>query len=342
MKNYGIIVLTNGGNMRQEKAHKIKLLKLWEILKRETDSEHRLSTRELLDKLAGEGIECDRRTLYDDIKVLNEYGYEIMQDRSRANLYYVEDRNFDIPELKILIDSVEASSFITKKKSRELISKIASLGGSHRAELLKKYSIEYNTKKHNNENIYYSVMAIGEAIDKKRKIRFQYYDTDVLKNKVLRKDGNYYIVNPCCMVYDNNNYYLVCYDDKHRQLSHYRIDRMLNAEVCTDKIDNYPNLKNSDIRNHINQLFGMYTGEKTKVKIRADNSLVDVVQDKFGDVNSFKYDNDNFVFYADVQLSPMFYSWCFSLGSKIAIIEPASAVESYRERLRVAFESIKE
>lgn len=328
--------------MRQEKAHKIKLLKLWEFLKRETDSEHRLSTRELLDKLASEGIECDRRTLYDDIKVLNEYGYEIMQDRSRANLYYVEDRNFDIPELKILIDSVEASSFITKKKSRELISKIASLGGSHRAELLKKYSIEYNTKKHNNENIYYSVMAIGEAIDKKRKIRFQYYDTDVLKNKVLRKDGNYYIVNPCCMVYDNNNYYLVCYDDKHRQLSHYRIDRMLNAEVCTDKIDNYPNLKNSDIRNHINQLFGMYTGEKTKVKIRADNSLVDVVQDKFGDVNSFKYDNDNFVFYADVQLSPMFYSWCFSLGSKIAIIEPASAVESYRERLRVAFESIKE
>lgn len=328
--------------MRQEKAHKIKLLKLWEILKRETDSEHRLSTRELLDKLAGEGIECDRRTLYDDIKVLNEYGYEIMQDRSRANLYYVEDRNFDIPELKILIDSVEASSFITKKKSRELISKIASLGGSHRAELLKKYSIEYNTKKHKNENIYYSVMAIGEAIDKKRKIRFQYYDTDVLKNKVLRKDGNYYIVNPCCMVYDNNNYYLVCYDDKHRQLSHYRIDRMLNTEVCTDKIDNYPNLKNSDIRNHINQLFGMYTGEKTKVKIRADNSLVDVVQDKFGDVNSFKYDNDNFVFYADVQLSPMFYSWCFSLGSKIAIIEPASAVESYRERLRVAFESIKE
>lgn len=328
--------------MRQEKAHKIKLLKLWEFLKRETDSEHRLSTRELLDKLASEGIECDRRTLYDDIKVLNEYGYEIMQDRSRANLYYVEDRNFDIPELKILIDSVEASSFITKKKSRELISKIASLGGSHRAELLKKYSIEYNTKKHNNENIYYSVMAIGEAIDKKRKIRFQYYDTDVLKHKVLRKDGNYYIVNPCCMVYDNNNYYLVCYDDKHRQLSHYRIDRMLNAEVCTDKIDNYPNLKNSDIRNHINQLFGMYTGEKTKVKIRADNSLVDVVQDKFGDVNSFKYDNDNFVFYADVQLSPMFYSWCFSLGSKIAIIEPASAVESYRERLRVAFESIKE
>lgn len=328
--------------MRQEKAHKIKLLKLWEFLKRETDSEHRLSTRELLDKLASEGIECDRRTLYDDIKVLNEYGYEIMQDRSRANLYYVEDRNFDIPELKILIDSVEASSFITKKKSRELISKIASLGGSHRAELLKKYSIEYNTKKHNNENIYYSVMAIGEAIDKKRKIRFQYYDTDVLKNKVLRKDGNYYLVNPCCMVYDNNNYYLVCYDDKHRQLSHYRIDRMLNAEVCTDKIDNYPNLKNSDIRNHINQLFGMYTGEKTKVKIRAGNSLVDVVQDKFGDVNSFKYDNDNFVFYADVQLSPMFYSWCFSLGSKIAIIEPASAVESYRERLRVAFESIKE
>lgn len=328
--------------MRQEKAHKIKLLKLWEFLKRETDSEHRLSTRELLDKLASEGIECDRRTLYDDIKVLNEYGYEIMQDRSRANLYYVEDRNFDIPELKILIDSVEASSFITKKKSRELISKIASLGGSHRAELLKKYSIEYNTKKHNNENIYYSVMAIGEAIDKKRKIRFQYYDTDVLKHKVLRKDGNYYIVNPCCMVYDNNNYYLVCYDDKHRKLSHYRIDRMLNAEVCTDKIDNYPNLKNSDIRNHINQLFGMYTGEKTKVKIRADNSLVDVVQDKFGDVNSFKYDNDNFVFYADVQLSPMFYSWCFSLGSKIAIIEPASAVESYRERLRVAFESIKE
>lgn len=328
--------------MRQERAHKIKLLKLWEILKRETDSEHRLSTRELLDKLASVGIECDRRTLYDDIKVLNEYGYEIMQDRSKANLYYVEDRNFDIPELKILIDAVEASSFFTKKKSRELISKIASLGGSHRAELLKKYSIEYNTKKHSNERIYYTVTEIGEAIDKKRKIRFQYYDTDVLKHKVLRKDGKYYIVNPCCMVYDNNNYYLVCYDDKHRQLSHYRIDRMLNVEACTEKIDTYPNLNNSDIRNHINQLFGMYAGEKTIVKIRADNSLVDVVQDKFGDVNSLKYDNDNFVFYADVQLSPMFYSWCFSLGSKIAIIEPASAVESYRERLSVALESIKD
>lgn len=329
--------------MRQERAHKIKLLKLWEILKRETDSEHRLSTRELLDKLASVGIECDRRTLYDDIKVLNEYGYEIMQDRSKANLYYVEDRSFDIPELKILIDAVEASSFFTKKKSRELISKIAALGGSHRAELLKKYSIEYNTKKHSNERIYYTVTEIGEAIDKKRKIRFQYYDTDVLKHKVLRKDGKYYIVNPCCMVYDNNNYYLVCYDDKHRQLSHYRIDRMLNVEACTEKIDTYPNLNNSDIRNHINQLFGMYAGEKTTVKIRASKSLVDAVLDKFGEkVNMLEYDSDNFVFYADVQLSPMFYSWCFSLGSKIAIIEPASAVESYRERLSVALDSIKE
>lgn len=329
--------------MRQEKAHKIKLLKLWEILKRETDSEHRLSTRELLDKLANEGIECDRRTLYDDIKVLNEYGYEIMQDRNRANLYYVEDRSFDIPELKIMIDAVEASSFITKKKSKLLISKVAALGGSHRAHLLKKNSIEYNAKKHSNETIYYTVMAIDEAIEKKRKIKFQYYDTDVAKKKVLRKAGEYYEVNPCCMVYDNNNYYLVCYDDKHRHPSHYRIDRMLNVSVSADKINSYPNLNNSDIRNHINQVFGMYTGEKTTVKIRADKSLVDAVQDKFGEkVNILQYDDDSFVFYADVQLSPMFYSWCFSLGSKISILEPSSAVESYKLKLSEALNSINE
>ena len=151
--------------MGKQNFSKIKLLKIWEMLKQDTDEQHPLTTNQIIEKLRSVGIECDRKTLYQDIKTLNAYGYEIIQRRGQHNnSYYVVDRNFDVPELRILIDAVQAASFITQKKTAEFIDKISALGGSNRAEILKKNIVEFNTAKHTNENIYYSIDKIDEAI----------------------------------------------------------------------------------------------------------------------------------------------------------------------------------
>lgn len=210
--------------MGKENFSKIKLLKIWEILKQESDEDHPLSTGELLARLEKNGVACDRKTLYQDIAALNSFGYEVICKRGQhSNSYYVVDRSFDVPELRVLIDAVQAASFITERKTAELIDKIAALGGSNRAEILKRNIVEFNTTKHSNESIYYSINAIEDGILSERKISFRYFDLDRSGERQLRKDGERYVVNPVAMVFANDNYYLVCYHDKHKNTASYRI-----------------------------------------------------------------------------------------------------------------------
>lgn len=185
---------------------KIKLLKLWEILSQDSDEDHPLSTKRILEKLKCQGIECDRKTLYEDIRLLNEYGYEVLCEKGQhSNRYCVVDRSFDVPELHILMDAVQAAGFITEKKTAELVNKIASLGGSNRAEVLKTNLVHFNTTKHSNENIYYSVNEIGEAILSEKKLSFLYFDYNEKRERVFRKEGSRYVVNPVATVFFNDN-----------------------------------------------------------------------------------------------------------------------------------------
>lgn len=314
--------------MGKENFSKIKLLRVWEILKQDSDENNPLTTNQILEKLSESGIICDRRTLYQDIAILNSYGYEVICKKGQhSNGYYVIDRSFDVPELRILIDAVQAASFISPKKTAELTDKIAALGGSYRADILKKNIVEFNTTKHNNEHIYYSVNAIEDAILAGKKISFQYFDLNESHERVFRKNGEKYLVNPVAMVFSNDNYYLICYHDNHDGITTYRIDRMLNVSVSEQEINKAAQPKGLNIAKHRKQSFSMFGGKTETVKFEADKDLLDVIYDKFGEDTQIRsLGNGKISFTADVEISPMFFGWCCSFGKRLKIIAPFTMV----------------
>ena len=325
--------------MNPESSRKIKLLKIWEILRQETDENHKMGTVELIAKLKKEGIEVDRKILYKDIELLNMNGYEILCDRSRSNEYYVIDRSFDIPEIRILMDAVQAASFVTEKKTKVLVDKIAELAGSKRAEVLKENIAEFNTVKSLNESIYYSIDTIIQAKDEGNKIGFYYFDYDIKREKLFRTDkatnsARWYVVNPVATVFDNDQYYLICYDDKHKGLANYRIDRMDKVTMLEEKITPNREIESIDISKHKRQLFGMYGGEVKRVTFVADKSLMDVIFDKFGSqVKIVETQNGEFSCTVEVQVGPMFIAWLCSFGTKIKVTSPPTVVKRVKEHL---------
>lgn len=204
--------------MSIQNATRIKLLKIWEILCQETDEEHPMESTVLIEKLAELGVPCERKTLYRDIETLCEYGYEVICERGKKNQYYVLDRSFDLPELHILLDAVQAASFITPQKTVQLVDKIANLAGSRKGEVIKRNIVSFNNTKNTNEKIYYSVNEIVRAITKKKQIEFLYFDYDSKHNKVYRKEGNKYVMNPYATIFSNDNYYMLAYNDKHKTI----------------------------------------------------------------------------------------------------------------------------
>ncbi len=325
----------NGTNSR-----KIKLLKIWEILSRETNENSPMPTPVLIEKLAECGIEVDRKILYSDIKLLNDFGYEVMCRRSSSNEYYVEDRKFNIPEIHILMDAVRAAGFITEKKTDELVNKIAQLAGSQRAEVLTRNIVEFNTMKSINENIYYSVYEIASAIEEKKKISFSYFDYDTKHRKVYRKKksdpskNRKYKVNPLATVFSDDNYYLICYDDWFGNLAHYRVDRMDEVTMLDTPISEAAQNNKADIVRHKQQLFGMFGGDKQKVSIEASKDLIDVVFDFFGaDLYISEKSDDKIIFTAEVQVSKPFIAWCCSFGTWVKVTAPQTVVDTVKEYL---------
>lgn len=317
--------------MSKENYQKVKLLKIYELLYQNSDEEHPLSTAEICDQMAKQGIKVDRRTLAEDIRVLNNHGYEVIGCRGQhAKMYYIIDRRFDVPEIKILIDAVQAASFITPKKTVDLIEKIANLGGSHRADILKSNLVSFNTNKHTNESIYYNVQALEEAINRKKKVSFFYFDLNENGDRVHRKEKSRYIVNPVALVFNDDNYYLVCYNDKYNNLSNYRVDRMERVDVESADITESDCTKNFNLADYREQAFKMYTGRLHEVVIQIDASLIDVIHDKFGeDTKMINQENGNFITTVSVQASPVFYGWCLVLNSKLRILAPQEVIDEY-------------
>ena len=314
-----------------ESLNRIRLLRIWEILNRETDEDHPMGTETLREKLLEGGIDCHRVTLYEDIKLLNEAGYEIMTRRGRSNQYYVMDRKFSNPEVHILMDAVQAASFITEKKTAELVDKIAHLAGSQKAMVLKKNIVQFNTAKSTNENIYYSVSEIVTAINNRQKIIFLYFDYDCNHKRVYRRDGHHYVVSPFATIFADGHYYLVIYDKRYNKMTHYRIDRMDKVEIIDDHADMPPDELAFDVGNHKKQLFGMFSGEATNVTIEMSSYLMDVVFDLFGEKTKILPFGDNKIrFSADVQISDLFFGWCSSFGENVTLIAPQNVLEDYK------------
>lgn len=305
--------------MSNDQSQRIRALKVYEMLCQETDEDNPLGTSLIISKLKSCGIECDRKTLYKDIKALNDYGFEVMCTRGQSNQYYVVSRKFDIPELRILIDAVQAASFITTSKTKELIDKIASLGGSSRGKVLKN-TTAFNTVKQKNEGIYYNVAALDEGIIAKRQVSFGYFNYDDMGKRIHRKDGERYIVNPIALVFNDNNYYLVCYNDKYQNISNYRVDRMENVRVEESKITKSECTEGFNLAEYRKQTFSMYAGELTKVDISFEKSLTDVIYDKFGSDVRISCVADGWCEVSvKVVPSPVFFGWCCSLVNKIKL-----------------------
>ena len=323
--------------MAQDNYRKIKLLKLLELLRLDTDEQHPMTTNQICARLDAMGIICDRRTLSKDIALLNEQGYEVMDTSvGHEKGYYIEDRSFSIPELKILLDAVQAASFITEKKTAELVDKIANLGGSHRAEILKSNIVNFKTTKHSNEQIFYNVDAIEQAVDQQKKVLFRYFDLDEHGQKVYRREGHRYVVEPIALVFNEDNYYMLCYSSRHRKTSTYRIDRMDSVTVLEDAITETAIALKNEVGPYTEQVFKMYAGEAVDIVIEFKDSLIGVVFDKFGeDTKMMRSGEHKCIASVKVQISPVFWGWLFQFAGEMQILSPESLVQEYKQRAKV-------
>lgn len=326
--------------MPNANRQKIKLLKIMEMLRQQTDEDHPLLTNQIVQQLGAIGITCDRRTLYQDIALLDEYGYEI---RSRLvghqKGYYCVNRQFSPAELKILIDAVQAASFVTPQKTEEFIDKIADLGGSHRAELLKSNIVCFNTTKHTNESIYENVSELENALQKQKKASFYYFDRDTDGSKIYRKEKKRYVVDPMALIFNDDNYYLMCWSVKYDGITNYRVDRMDKVSTEEEKVDKKAVIRSRSVARYNAQVFKMYGGPTTNVVLEFDDSLIGVVQDKFGEsIKMRRTTSGRCTASVKVQVSPTFWGWLFQFVGEMKILSPEGLVEEYRKRCRKAVE----
>lgn len=322
--------------MAKENSQKIKLLKLMELLRQETDEQHPMAATVVCQKLNDMEVACDRRTLTRDIQALNDYGYEVMTTMiSHEKAYYVEDRSFSVPELKILIDAVQAASFVTEKKTAELIEKIANLGGSHSAEILQSNMVCFNTRKHRNESIYYNVAYLEDAIEQNKKVIFRYYDLDANGQKVYRRDGHHYVVEPIGLVFNEDNYYLMVYSARHDNTANYRIDRMDSVEIVEEDICKKALELRQSVAGYTEQAFKMYGGQPVQITLQFSNKLIGAVYDKFGEgTKMIPIGDEDCAATVMVQISPTFWGWIFQFGKLMRIISPDGIIEQYKEKIR--------
>lgn len=319
--------------MAEQSIKKIKLLKLMEILRAETDEQKPMTASDVRARLADIGILVDRRVLTRDIDILNEFGYEIMTTMvGHEKAYYVIDRSFSVPELKILIDAAQAATFITDKKTPELVEKIAALGGAHRAEILQENIVCFNTRKHSNECIYYNVDCLENAIQNNKKVIFLYYDLDEHGEKVYRRDGHHYVVEPIALVFNDDNYYLTCYSEKHGNTANYRVDRMTAVESIDEEISTKAIELRSEVGCYTEQVFRMYGGELENVTLELDDKLIGVIYDKFGeDTKIVRTGETTVAASVKVQISPTFFGWLFQFAGQMKVLSPDKVISDYRK-----------
>ena len=303
---------------------KAKLLYIQKFLLEETDENHSLTVNQIITKLAGYGINAERKSIYDDIETLRNFGLDVICNRSRSNSYFIGERSFQLPELKLLVDAVEASKFITGKKTLDLIKKLEGCTSKYQAGSLHRQVIVKDRIKNMHESIYYNVDKLHQAIADKKQISFKYMEWTIDKDEKFRKNGVKYFENPCSLCWDNDNYYLITYNSKHKKNLHYRVDRMAEVAILDTACEGCEESESFDLVNHAQKHFGMYGGEETNVEMQFDKSLTGVVIDRFGkDIAIKKADDNNFIICVDVAVSPVFFGWLMSMGTKVKVLGPS-------------------
>lgn len=317
--------------MAKSTGQKLKLLYLRDYLLRCSDPDHPVTIGDMIAHLAQHGIAAERKSLYDDIDALREYGLDIQTVKHKSTGYFVADRDFQLPEIKLLVDAVQSSRFITHSKTLALIGKIEGLASIHEGRTLHRQVVVQNRVKSMNESVYYNVDLISEAITLGVRLRFRYFEYDRNKSRRYRRNGAEYAVSPAFMVWDDENYYLVARPDDTGDTRHYRIDKMTDITV-TDQ----PAVQTGiDAAEYTNTLFGMYAGERRSVRLRFADSLSSVVIDRFGkDAILIPDGAGHFTVRVDVSVSPQFLAWVFGLGSDAEILDPPDVRARMQARLQ--------
>jgi len=308
---------------------RIKLLYLKRILQERTDDDHTLTIRELLDALAEYGIVAERKSIYSDLESLRQYGLDVEMRKSKTFGYYIASRKFELPELKLLVDAVQSSRFITRKKSNELINKLSSLTSTYQATQLRRQVITADRPKAINESVYYNIDAIHSAINTEKKISFKYFDYSLNKARSYRRAGELYSHTPLALCWNDDKYYLICYSAKYDSFVHYRVDRMSNVSVCAEQADKVDNNR-FNVSEHIKHVFSMYSGKVVSARLRFHSSLINTVLDRFGTDVSLDINGDSFEISVKVSESSAFLSWVAQFGKKAEILLPTNLRENMR------------
>ena len=317
--------------MAKYSRQKLKLFYLRDFLLRSSDEEHRLTIRDMIAHLASHDISAERKSLYSDLNLLQEYGMDIVRTPKG---YYVGSRGFELPELKLLVDSVQSSKFITHKKTVTLIKKIEGLASVYQARQLSRQVFVANRIKTMNESIYYNVDEIHSGIAQNRQIRFRYFDYTVDKKRRLRREGDFYQVSPFALTWDDENYYMVAYDSQAQVIKHFRVDKMVDIAVLETERDGKQAYEALDMAVYARKVFGMFSGDERRVRLRFDNRMVGAVLDRLGrDAVLVPDGPDHFTVTADVVVSPQFFAWVFGFHTLAQIVGPPDVVEKMREYL---------
>lgn len=334
--------------MPKNPKQKQKLLYIMKYFLTQTDEEYGVTVADIIEYLDECGIVAERKSIYSDIESLRDFGMDIVKTKvGKISLFSLASREFETQELKLLVDAVQSSKFITQKKSRELIKKIESLTSEHQAKELHRQVIVANRVKTSNEEIYRNIDSINRAINTRKKISFYYTQWAINRSgakkvvRVRRRDGQRYLLSPKALTWDDENYYLIAYDAEADLLKHFRVDKMEDIVVEQARVDSSKAVDQFDLAVYAKQVFGMYGGELVNVKLRFDDDLIGVAIDRFSDKVFISPDkNGTFTLTAQVMLSPQFFGWLFSFGDKVRLLSPKSARDrftAYLDEVRKAY-----
>ena len=322
---------------------KFKFTYLMKIMLEKTDDEHSLTMPQIMEELEKYDVTAERKSIYTDFQDMTEkFGVEIIKEQiGRETYYHVGAREFELAEVKLLIDAIQSSKFITQTKSRELITKIKSFVSEHQAKQLQRQVYINDRVKTMNESVYYNVDDIHTAINQNKKIRFKYFKWDINKKLVPRHNGDWFIVSPWALTWDDENYYMVAFDDLDSKIKHYRVDKMMHISVEEEKRSGKEVFRNFDMAEYSKATFGMYQGQKAKVKIQFANYMCGVFIDRFGKDISFRpIDDEHSELHVDVNVSPQFFGWIFSLGKNVKVTGPSEVVEQMKVFAREFLENM--
>lgn len=321
--------------MPKAEKQKQKLLYILKMLYEKSDENHPIRMDAIIAMLDREGIKAERKSIYNDMDTLRDFGYDIVLTKGKNGGYFLAYRDFDVAELKVLVDAVQASRFITTKKSKELIGKITKLAGENEAKNLKREVYVMNRIKSENESIYYNVDEIHRAIEQNKQITFQYLEYALDKQARPRKNGKIYQVSPRALAWNEEKYYLIAYDAEADCMKNYRVDKIKDIRIVDEARIILEKDKMFDVAEYCNSAFGMYSGESEVLTVRFPESLIGVVIDRFGkDINVYTTEKGYFTVRLKVAISGQLFGWLTGLGPEVQIVSPRAVVDEYRKYLK--------